>query len=104
MLSAPMYLSCPRFLIMVFPLQLTYSNFCLSVNSSTTLAYSPRLETSVPSSLLTLYTHFLTKSDQFSSQNMSCNSAVLPIPTACSHQDFFNKLLPSFLTSNLLLL
>lgn len=59
------------FLALLFPLQLTsHSNFCLSVNSSTTTVYSPRLETSVTFSLLTLYTHFITKSYQIFSHEL----------------------------------
>ena len=59
------------FLTLLFPLQLTsHSNFCLSVNSSTTTVYSPRLETSVTFSLLTLYTHFITKSYQIFSHEL----------------------------------
>lgn len=79
------------------PLQLSsHSDFCLSVNSSTAIVCSPRLETSVTFSLLGLYTHFITKSYQFVSYDVSCNCPFLPIPTACSHQDFFSKLLTGF--------
>lgn len=83
---------CLLFLTVMFPLQLTsHSNFCLSFNS-----YSLGLEISVTSSLLTLHTHFVTKSYQFSSHNMNCNCP------SFSHGLFEpSKLLTSFLTSNL---